>query len=67
MNQEALENKWNEVRAAVKAQWDQLTDDEIDAVRGRKTELQGILQKRYGWQKDRARQEVIEFWKKLIN
>jgi ribosomal protein S13 len=38
-----------------------LTDSDLDQIAGRRTELEGLLQKRYGYTKEWANREVDEF------
>jgi uncharacterized protein YjbJ (UPF0337 family) len=61
MNMDIIEGKWKELRGKVQAKWGDLTDSDLDQVAGRRTELEGILQKRYGYTKERASREVDEF------
>ena len=42
----------------VKEKWGQLTDDDIAQVNGNREQLEGILQKRYGYAKDQAKKEL---------
>lgn len=61
MNSDILKGKWMQVKGAVKAQWGKLTDDELDQVEGNAERLVGLVQERYGYQKERAQQEVDSF------
>ncbi len=61
MNMDIVEGKWKEMRGKVQQQWGQLTDSDLDQISGRRTELEGGLQKRYGYTKERASREVDEF------
>jgi uncharacterized protein YjbJ (UPF0337 family) len=37
-----------------------MTDDELDQAAGRRDQIIGILQKRYGYQRDQAERELDE-------
>ncbi len=37
-----------------------MTDDDLEEAAGRRDQLVGILQKRYGYERDRAEREVDE-------
>ncbi|MEQ1520701.1 MAG: CsbD family protein, partial [Aestuariivirga sp.] len=39
-------------------QWGKLTDDDLDVIEGRREELEGRLQKHYGYAKDKVKTEV---------
>ncbi len=58
MNWDILEGKWKEYRGKAKAQWGKLTEDDLDQVDGRRDQLAGKLQTRYGMAKDEAEREV---------
>lgn len=58
MNWDQVEGKWKEFRGQVQANWGDLTDDDLDVIKGRRTELEGRLQKRYGYAKEEAKAEV---------
>lgn len=61
MNQDIVSGKWQEIKGKVKQQWGNLTDDEITKMKGTHEELQGLLQKKYGYQKDAAEKEIDVF------
>jgi uncharacterized protein YjbJ (UPF0337 family) len=61
MNKDIIQGKWKEVKGKLKQQWGKLTDDEIDQMKGNYDELEGVLQKSYGYQKDEAKREIDEF------
>jgi uncharacterized protein YjbJ (UPF0337 family) len=42
----------------VKEKWGKLTDDDLTAINGRRDQLEGKLQERYGWAKDQVRRDV---------
>lgn len=58
MDWDRIEGNWKTFKGRAKQQWAQLTDDDINMVEGRREELEGRLQKQYGYAKDRARSEV---------
>jgi uncharacterized protein YjbJ (UPF0337 family) len=50
-----------EFKGKAKQQWAKLTDDDLDVINGRREELEGILQNRYGYAKDQVSKE-IDLW-----
>lgn len=62
-NKEQLLGKWNELKGKVKQTWGKLTDDDIAQINGRRQELLGKLQGRYGYAKERAEEELARFEK----
>jgi uncharacterized protein YjbJ (UPF0337 family) len=65
MNRDVLQGQWKEIRGKVQKAWGDLTDDELDRIDGRRTELEGTLQKKYGYTKERAAREVDDFIRNL--
>ena len=65
MNSDQLEGKWKQVKGEVREKWGKLTDDDIHVVAGRREQLIGKIQERYGIAKARAAEEVDEFMRAL--
>jgi uncharacterized protein YjbJ (UPF0337 family) len=63
MNSDQLEGKWKQVKGSAKERWGKLTDDDIDVVAGKRDQLVGRIQERYGIAKDEAQKQVDE-WSK---
>ena len=64
MNKDIIEGKWNEVKGKIKETWAKFTDDDVTAMKGNYDELHGHLQKKYGYDKDKANEEINNFVKK---
>ena len=58
MNWDRIEGNWKQVTGKVKVQWGKLTDDDIDVVAGRRDQLAGKIQERYGIAKDEAEKQL---------
>jgi uncharacterized protein YjbJ (UPF0337 family) len=58
MNQDIIQGKWAQIKGSLKSKWGKLTDDDLARIDGNRQYLIGKLQERYGWQKDKAEQEV---------
>lgn len=63
MNWDTIKGDWKQVKGKVKEQWGKLTDDELERIEGRRDQLAGAIQKRYGVAKDEAERQVKEFEK----
>jgi uncharacterized protein YjbJ (UPF0337 family) len=57
---------WNQFKGRVKQQWGDLTDDDLTRIEGRRDELIGRLQERYGYEKERAEEEVRNWERNLV-
>jgi uncharacterized protein YjbJ (UPF0337 family) len=63
MNQDTLAGNWKQFKGKVQQQWGKLTDDDLNVIQGKQTELVGRLQERYGYARDEAEKEVDAFMK----
>jgi len=61
MNDDMFKGKWKQLRGQIQQKWGDLTNDDLDRIQGAQTEFEGLLQERYGYTKERARQEVNDF------
>jgi uncharacterized protein YjbJ (UPF0337 family) len=65
MNWDQVEGKWKQYKGQVKEKWGKLTDDDLDVIDGRRQQLVGKLQERYGTAREVAEKQVDEFAKSL--
>ncbi|MHB1294683.1 MAG: CsbD family protein [Anaerolineae bacterium] len=61
MNKDILKGKWTQFKGQVKQRWGELTDDDLDKIEGRRDELIGRIQERYGYTRERAEREADSF------
>jgi uncharacterized protein YjbJ (UPF0337 family) len=61
MDWDRIEGNWKQFTGKVKEKWGDLTDDDIAKINGKREQLEGVLQNRYGYAKDKAREEV-DMW-----
>ena len=61
MNWDRIEGNWKQMTGSVKAQWGELTDNEITEAEGNRDKLVGKIQERYGIAKDEAERQVDDF------
>jgi uncharacterized protein YjbJ (UPF0337 family) len=61
MNSDVFEGKWKQLKGSVKQRWGKLTDDDLTQLSGKKDELVGKLQERYGYTKEQATREADEW------
>ncbi|WP_394822213.1 CsbD family protein [Pendulispora albinea] len=65
MNWDQIEGEWKQIKAHVKSKWAKLTDDDVQALSGKKDALVGKIQERYGVLKDEAERQVDEWIAKV--
>jgi uncharacterized protein YjbJ (UPF0337 family) len=58
MNWDQIQGNWKQASGKVKAQWGKLTDDELDVAAGRREQIAGLIQERYGVAKEEAEKQL---------
>lgn len=61
MTWDEIKGNWRQQKGRLKEKWGELTDDDLDRIDGKKDQLLGVLQNRYGRTKDAAEREIREF------
>jgi len=65
MNWDSIEGNWKQFKGKAKVQWGKLTDDDLDVIDGNRDQLEGLLQKQYGYAKDKSKAEVDKWFNSL--
>ncbi len=63
MNWDTVKGDWKQFKGKVKEQWGKLTDDDLNRIEGKRDQLAGAIEKRYGIAKDEADRQVTAFEK----
>ena len=58
MNQGVFEGKWKQARGQARNWWGKLTDDDLDRAAGKLDVLAGLLQEKYGYTRQHAKDEI---------
>jgi uncharacterized protein YjbJ (UPF0337 family) len=61
MNWDQIAGNWKQFSGKVKEKWGKLTDDDLTTIAGKRDQLAGILQQKYGYQKEQAEKELEAF------
>lgn len=61
MNWDQMEGKWKQAKGSIKEKWGKLTDDDLDVIAGKKDQLVGKIQERYGITKEEAQKQVDSY------
>lgn len=61
MNWDQIEGQWKQLKGKAKEQWGKLTDDELAQIGGKKDQLVGAIQQRYGVAREEAERQVQDF------
>ena len=65
LNKERVEGNWMQVKGTLLEKWGKLTSDDLDVIEGRREQLSGKIQERYGIAKEAAEAQVAAFWDSL--
>ena len=61
MTWDEIKGSWRQQKGRLKEKWGELTDDDLDRIDGKREQLLGYLQNRYGKTKEVAEREIREF------
>jgi uncharacterized protein YjbJ (UPF0337 family) len=61
---EKIKGSWSQTKGAVKEQWGKLTDDDLLEIEGRRDQLVGKIQTRYGITHEQAEAQVSSWEQK---
>jgi uncharacterized protein YjbJ (UPF0337 family) len=62
VNWDVIKGKWSQFKGDARTQWGKITDDDWDQIAGRREKLAGVLQERYGWEREEAERRVDDFF-----
>lgn len=65
MNWDSIEGDWKNFTGKVKEKWGKLTDDDLTVISGKREQLSGKLQEKYGYAKEEAEKQLDTFIKNL--
>jgi len=65
MNPDVLQGKWKQIRGRAAEQWGQIVDHDLDKIFGKREQLVGLMQEKYGYTRDNAEQDVDFILKKM--
>jgi uncharacterized protein YjbJ (UPF0337 family) len=61
MNWDQVEGNWKQFTGGLKMRWGKLTDNDLKVIAGRRDQLAGKLQERYGYTKEQAERELDSY------
>ena len=64
MDWDRVEENWKQVAGKVKEKRGKLTDDDLTTINGRRDQLEGKIQERYGLAKDQVKKDVDDWYGK---
>ncbi len=61
MNWDRIEGSWKQLQGKARARWGKLTDKQLDVIAGKREQLIGQIQEKYGIAQDEAAKQVDAF------
>ena len=61
MNEDTIAGNWKQFKGKVKEQWGKLTDDDLEVIDGKRDQMIGRVQERYGIARDEAEKQVSDW------
>jgi len=65
MNWDMIEGQWKQFKGRAKQAWSKLTDDDLANLNGKREQLAGKIQERYGCQKQEAERQIDDWLARL--
>ena len=65
MTDDRLEGKWKEAVGYIKKQWGEITDQDLEKIKGNKDQLIGMIQNKYGETKEAIENKINDWLDKL--
>jgi len=65
MNWDRIEGNWKQFKGSARARWGKLTDQQLDAVAGKRDALAGKIQEAYGVSKQAVEEQLAKWAKSL--
>jgi len=65
MNWDQVEGTWKQSKGKIRQKWGKLTDDDLEVIAGKRDQLIGRLQVRYGIAREEAEKQADAFVKGL--
>lgn len=67
MNWDQIKGDWHQLSRRLKEKWAALTDEDLTTVAGRRGQLVVVLQRHYGYEKERTETELERFTQGLTS
>lgn len=61
MDWQQIEENWARFKLAIREKWGKLSEDDLEAIAGRRKRLEDTLHQRYGFAPDHVRKEVDDW------
>ncbi len=61
MNWDRIQGDWKQFKGKVREKWGNLTENDLETIKGQRQQLEGLLQQRYGYTKEQVKKAVDDW------
>jgi uncharacterized protein YjbJ (UPF0337 family) len=61
MNWDRIEGNWKQFKGSALKEWSALTEEQLDAIAGRRSELVGRIREAYGMGREETEQQITDW------
>lgn len=61
MNEDTIKGNWKQFKGKIREQWGKLTNDDLDVIAGKRDQLVGRIQERFGIAREDADRQVADW------
>lgn len=65
MNKNIFHGEWNKIKGKIQEHWAELTDDDLLKIKADGQQLYGMIEKKYGYTKEEAKETVDDFLQRV--
>lgn len=67
MHWDHIESNWTEFKSHIKLHWEKISDDQLEAIAGKRDHLAGKIQVMYGINREEAEHQLADWQDKQVN
>lgn len=61
MNMDIAEGKWKQLKGDIQRKWGEITDGDLEEIKGNREKFVGVMQEKYGKNREQAEREFDQF------
>ena len=61
MNWDQIQGDWKQFKGKAREKWGNLTENDLETIKGQRQQLEGLLEERYGYTKEQVRKAVDDW------
>ncbi len=61
MNWDQIQGDWKQFKGKIREKWGNLSENDLETIKGQRQQLEGLLQQRYGYTKEQVKKAVDDW------